>query len=136
MYAPDAAGCEDGDAGGPRRDHRGRDRGRPGAARREAGGQIGAAQLGDVLGLREPAQGVRVEPHMQPPRDHRDGCGAGARGAHVVFNRQRDVEVLRPRHAVGDDGGFERHQSHAVRAGGADLFAFDKLDHSGVTPDT
>ena len=116
MHAADAAGGKDADPCQMGADHRRGDRGGPGAARGDTGRQIGARQLCDTSGLTQRGQ-LRVgQPDMDAPVHHRDGGWGGAMGADLGLDQARGFHVLRKRHAVGDDGGFKRHDGGAIGA--------------------
>jgi len=73
------------------------------------------AGLADLLDLR------RAQPRLQPPAHDGDGGRHGAGGAHLGFHRQGGLHVLRPGHAMADDGRFQRHHGGASGQGGSHL---------------
>ncbi len=120
-----------------RRDHRGGHGGGPGAARRDAGRHVRAAELGHAAGLRELSQLGGFQPDVQRALDHRDGRGHGTGSADVLLHRAGDLEVLGIGHAVGDDRAFERDDGAAFVAGPAHFGGIGQgRDHMVVSPDT
>ena len=69
---------------------------------RDAG--AGLAQIVDLLG---------GQAGLQAAADDGDGGGHGARVADNLLDLERGFDVLRVGHAVGNDGGFERHDGLA-----------------------
>jgi hypothetical protein len=65
------------------------------------------------LRLCKPGDCRLVEARMQAAFDDGDGGGNGTFGANDGFDLERHVAVAGPGHAMGDDGGFERHHRAA-----------------------
>ena len=72
---------------------------------------------------RERIEGLLVEADQQPAGVDRDRRGDRARGADRRLGRPCDVEILRERQAVADQGQFEGDDRPARRQGGRDLGA-------------
>ena len=114
--AADAAGREDPDAGGLGRDHRRRDRRRGPAALGQRDGQARPGGLADRAGRggRERLQGRLVQADEDAAVMDRDRRRDRATLADRRLRRARDLDVLRIRQAVADQGGFEGDDGRAV----------------------
>ncbi len=112
--AADTAGGEDADAGEVGRDHGGGDGGGAGAAGLDGIGEVGGGKLQRLAGLAPASPGGAVEADADPAVDHRDRRRHRTGGAHLGLDGERGVEIVRPRHAVADDGGFQRHHRSSV----------------------
>ena len=124
MDAADPARREDRDPGGVRRDHRGRDgRGRP-AAVGQRGGEARPRGLADRAGGRR-RQGLERRPRparrAAARRGSRPWPGPRRPPGPPPPRRRRDLEVLRVRQAVADQGRFEGDDRPALGQGRRDL---------------
>ena len=114
MHAADAAGGKDLDSGHRRNHHRRGDRRRPVHALRHQHREVAAAGLGNGCSrLAEIVDFFRCQTNLQPPADDGDGGGGCAVFADDLLHAQRGLHILRIRHAVGDDRGFQRHNRFA-----------------------
>ena len=116
VHSADAAGGEELDAR-HMGDHHGGGHGggavlAPGADRR----QIPAAHLRDLPALfAEVFNLLRGQPRLQPPADDGDGGRHGAVFPDDALHAERRFHVPGIGHAVGDNGGFQRHHRLAGR---------------------
>ena len=114
MHAADAAGGKDLDSGHRRNHHRRGDRRRPVHALRHQHREVAAAGLGNGCSrLAEIVDFFRCQTNLQPPADDGDGGGGCAVFTDDLLHAQRGLHILRIRHAVGDDRGFQRHNRFA-----------------------
>src|SRR5439155_19849499 len=108
VHAADAAGRHHADAG-LRRDLHGRGhcrRAEPAA--RDHWRDVARAHLRDSLLVREAGEERAVGADDGAARRDRDGRRCRAARAHLVLERDRRLEIQRPRETVRDDGRFER----------------------------
>ena len=121
MDAADPAGREHRDPRGVRRDHRRRHRrGRPAAARerRRQARPRGLAHR-PAGAVASAGSAAVVEPDEQPPVVDRHGRRAPRRASRTAASEaRRDLEVLRVRQAVADQGRFEGDDRPALGQGG------------------
>jgi hypothetical protein len=117
MHTADATRRKDLDPGQFCADHRGCDRRGPGAAHGQTGGQIGAGQFHDVFRLTQRLQFGLCQADVDAARHHGDGGGDSAGLAHLCLDRASGFDVLRPGHAMGDDGGFQCHDRATLGPG-------------------
>ncbi|OIQ72338.1 hypothetical protein GALL_460360 [mine drainage metagenome] len=134
MHATDAAGGKDVNASQPCRDHGGGDGGSAGFAHGDAGGKIRAREFQRVMRLAEGGEFRRGQPDVQLALQHGDGGGRGAVVAHLGLDLGCGVNVLRPRHTVGDNGGFKRHNRGAICARAAHFIGQDKFHRGSPLP--
>ena len=80
-------------------------------------GHIPEADLPCIGGLTEAFYLSGGQSHAAFPVQDGNGGGYGALVAYFLFNLQGRFHVLRPGHAVGDDGGFERHYGFSFGKG-------------------
>ena len=118
MHPADPAGGEDLDAGHGGDHHRRAD-GRAGhAAAAQGYGEVAPRRLGSGKALaRQPFERGLVDAGHHLPVHDGDGRRHGAVLADQLFDAAGHLEVLRIGHAMGDDGGFERHHRLAVVEG-------------------
>ncbi|MPN34782.1 hypothetical protein SDC9_182276 [bioreactor metagenome] len=137
MHAADAAGCKDGDAREVGDDHGGGNSARSVPTLRHQNRQIPAAGLGN--GVAGPAQIVDLLPgktRLQAALDNGNGGGNGPVIPDDFLHVQRRIHVLGIGHAVGNDGGFQRHDGFArIQRGahfGSDIQIFIQHNDSSV----
>ena len=110
VHTADAAGGEHADARHVGDHHRGGDGARAVLALRDEHGQVAAGSLRDArAGAAEVVDLFLGKARLQASADDGDGRGHGARVANDLLDLERGLHVLRVGHAVGNDGGFERH---------------------------
>ena len=110
VYAADAAGGEDLDARHVGDHHGGGHGGGAVLATGAQNGQVTAGGLGDgVALLAEVFDLLGGQAGLQTAADDGDGRGDRARVADDLLDLEGGLHVLRVGHAVGNDGGFERH---------------------------
>ena len=121
MHAADAAGCEEADAGQARDDHR-RCNGRcTGLAGCQIHSHVAAADLADVFSLAHRQQLFVIQTDLQLAADDRGRCGDCALFTDDLLDLMGKFHVLRIRHAVAQDGGFQRDNGLALRNGFGDF---------------
>ena len=114
VHAADAAGGEHANARHVGDHHRGGDGARAVLALRDEHGQVAAGGLGNArAGAAEVVDLFLGKAGFEPSADDGDGGGHGARVANNLLDLERGFNVLRVGHAVGNDGGFERHDGLA-----------------------
>ena len=107
MHAADAAGCEEADAGEAGNDH-GRCDGRcAGLTGGKIDSHVAAADLADVLRLAHGEQLFIVQTDLQLAADDSGRCGDSALFADNFFYLVGKFDILRIRHAVAENGGFQ-----------------------------
>ncbi len=137
MDAADAASGEHRDAGQMGGDHGGGDGGGPGLPGGDANGEVGAGKFQHVLGLTEGVEFGVGQADVDLAAHHGDGGGGGAVGANLCLDQPGGFDVLREGHAVGDDGGFQRHDRAASGAGLGDFGGIGEgQGHVPMSPDT
>ena len=136
MYAADAAGGEDIDAGQMRGDHGGRHCCRAIAPHGDADGHVRARDLHDIFGGGELFELCIAQADMQLPVENRDCRRFRAIFAHGRFDATGDVDVLRIGHAMGDNGTFQRHDGFARGLGVGNRCRELHGDHFMLPPDT
>jgi hypothetical protein len=84
--------------------------------------QVAPAELGHAGAGAAQAFDLRAaQPGLQPPVHHGHRGRHRPMGAHLALHLQRGRHVLRIRHAVGNDGRFQRHDGAAGGQRLADL---------------
>jgi hypothetical protein len=115
VHTANAARGKEPDAGQCRHDHGRGHRGGAGAAFGDCNGQVAPAELGHGRAAAAQRFDLRLrQAGLQPPVNHRHGGRHGAVAQHLGLHAQRGLDVLRPGHAVRDDGGFQRHHGRAA----------------------
>ena len=126
VHASNATRGKDADVGQTGRDHGGGD-----------GGGVGAADLVDILGLRQSFQLCVGQAHVQAARDHGHRGRGGPGGAHVFLDLAGNLKVLRIGHAVGDDRAFQCDNGRSAGLGVGDFGrAGVGMGQLGVSPET
>ena len=77
-------------------------------------GEISSGYLEHALGCSQIFDLFRSKAHFDHTVDDGDGCRDCSVLSDDLFNCQRCLHVLRIRHSVSDDGGFESHYSLAL----------------------
>ena len=110
VHTADAAGGEHADARHVGDHHRGGDGARAVLALRDEHGQVAAGSLRDArAGAAEVVDLFLGKARLEPAADDGDGRGHGAGLTDDALDLERGLNVLGIGHAVGNDGGFERH---------------------------
>ena len=110
VHAADAAGGEHTDARHVGDHHRGGDGARAVLALRDEHGQVAAGSLRDArAGAAEVVDLFLGKARLEPSADDGDGRGDRAAFADDALDLEGGLHVLGIGHAVGNDGGFERH---------------------------
>ena len=117
VHPADAAGGKDRDSRLRGGDHGGGNGGGAAAPAGNAGGKVGAAELGHVARLCQRFQLRVAQPDAKLPVEDGDGGRHRAGGAHVRLDPAGGFKVLRPRHAMGENRAFERDDCLALLAG-------------------
>ena len=114
VHTADAAGGEDANTRHRGHDHR---RGHGGGAVGTEGQQprqVAPAGLGHRrTAARQRLQLGRMQPGLQAPAQHGNGCRHGPMAAQLGLQQLPRVQVVRPGHAVGDQGRLQRHHRGA-----------------------
>ena len=109
MYAADAAGGEDLDAGHVGDYHSGGDGGSAVNSAGDERGQVAAAGLGDIVsGLAEVLYFLIGESRLEAAADNGDGRGDCSVFTYGLFDEHCGLNILRVRHTVGNDGALQR----------------------------
>ena len=110
VHAADAAGGEHADARHVGDHHRGGDGASAVLALRDEHRQVAAGSLRDArAGAAEVVDLILGKARLEAAADDGDGRGHGARLTDDALDLERGLHVLGIGHAVGNDGGFERH---------------------------
>jgi hypothetical protein len=133
MHAADAAGGEDRDPGAMRAIMVAATVVAPVPPGGEADGQVGAAELGDALACASALERV-LQPDPAAARPSPRSWRARAGLAHRGLDRAGGLEVLRIGHAVGDDGGFQRHHRPALGLRAATSGDRNQVIHARLPP--
>ena len=108
MHAADAAGGKETDAGVGRDDHGRGDGGRTGHSGRKIGRKIAAADLADAVGAAHALQLLLIQADLHLAVQNGDGRGDSALLADDALDLTAEFKILRIRHAMAQNGGFQR----------------------------